>query len=33
VDYLQTAIKKGIYSAYFFLGVMSLEGIFVDKNP
>ena len=30
---LNSASKKGVYSAYFYLGLMYLEGIYVKKDP
>jgi uncharacterized protein len=30
---LEDASKKGVHSAYFYLGVMHLEGIHVSKDP
>ena len=29
---LSNATKKGVYSAYFYLGLMYLEGIYVKKD-
>ena len=31
-DYLVESVKKGVHSAYFFLGIMAIEGIYVEKN-
>ena len=32
-DYLVESVKKGVHSAYFFLGVMAMEGIYLKKDP
>lgn len=31
-DYLLKSVDKGIYSGYFFLGVMAIEGIYPKKD-
>lgn len=30
---MNEATKKGVYSAYFFLGMMYLEGLYVAQDP
>lgn len=31
-EFLQDAAKKGVSSAYFYLGMINLEGTFVKQN-
>jgi len=32
-EYLTTAATKGVSSAYFYLGMIYLEGVFVKPDP